>query len=125
MLETQAMARRVAQVQEHAQKQEAENGRLLVQLGKLQTAQEELESSFRKLDEENARLSAQLLDASSRRNMSDSNDSSKLTDKQLKKISAKFEKRVSGSYTVLCLVTCSNPSSCCPTRQSIPRVRGS
>ena len=30
-----------------------------------QTAQEELEGSFRRLDEENARLSAQLLDKSS------------------------------------------------------------
>ena len=41
------MARRMALVQEQARKQENENARLLLQLSKLQKAQEELEGSFR------------------------------------------------------------------------------
>jgi len=65
-LDAQAMAKRMAQLQEHGRKQEDENARLLLQLSKLQKAQEELEGSYRKLDEENARLSAQLLDGSSK-----------------------------------------------------------
>jgi hypothetical protein len=41
------MARRMAQVQEQARKQENENARLLLQLSKLHKAQEEFEGSFR------------------------------------------------------------------------------
>ena len=51
--------------QEHDRSQELENTRLLKQISQLQAAQEELESAFRKLDDENARLNAQLLDKSS------------------------------------------------------------
>jgi hypothetical protein len=41
------MARRMAQVQDQARKQEDENARLLLQLSKLHKAQEEFEGSFR------------------------------------------------------------------------------
>jgi len=41
VLEIQAMARRIAQLQEHGRKQENENARLLLQLSKLQVIKHE------------------------------------------------------------------------------------
>ena len=65
----------------------------------MQAAQEELEGAFRRLDEENSRLNAQLLDKSEQLIvhsglMGGRDGEQNMTDKQLKKISAKFEKRI-------------------------------
>lgn len=95
--DSQLMSRRMAQLQDQAQKQENENARLLAQLSKLQAAQEDLEGSFRKLDEENASLSAQLLDKSKQLvtyHHQQPQEGGGVSEKQLKKISVKFEKRV-------------------------------
>ena len=65
----------------------------------MQAAQEELEGAFRRLDEENSRLNAQLLDRSEQLVvhsglMGGREGEQSMTEKQLKKISAKFEKRI-------------------------------
>ncbi len=83
-------------MQEYSVKQETENSKLLVQICCLQTAQADLETAFRRLDQENARLNAHWLEKCALQGQQKTVDSvsTGISDKQLKKLAATFEKRV-------------------------------
>jgi len=92
----QSMLKRIMQMQEYSVKQETENCNLLMQISSLQSAQKDLETAFRRLDQENARLNAHFLEKSALQGQQKTADSvsAGISDKQLKKLAAKFEKRV-------------------------------